>query len=278
MNGDIENIIFSYFDIGEILELPNRNQLLQLPYFKKYSWLYQNFGIITNHYKSILLKNQKHLTDFLTSLESNKFEDIEINDIQSKANFNNIFYKEIGKKINIPYQVESLKNIVFKYVNHFALLNKRHMSEDDILEYNKLMSDISKYESNNDNNILDLFCRKQKLERGDIHPQFYPLSYLCKGILYYDIWECLTDIDIDKFALSYNINIELSRDQKISEIIRSQNELLKDLKNCNDDKFNFRTNYNLWYKMNKLIQKIEDDQIKPDIVVVLNNLSHLNLR
>src|SRR5438445_4343954 len=114
MNPDLQNIVYSYLDLDDILRLPDRSEILKTPHFKTYNWLYQKFGLINKYYKYILLKNEKAKETFLEKSRKHwRYQESSLEEIQLMKNISIILETEHGENLgNFTYNIESLKNII----------------------------------------------------------------------------------------------------------------------------------------------------------------------
>lgn len=263
MYSDLQNIVYNYLDLDDILRLPDRSVILQSPHFKNYNWLYENFGLINNHYRKQLLKSSKNLHDFIVDYKKYwKCQEINFNDIQLIVNTRSILENRlIAKMGNSTYNIESLKNIITDIVKcemEDSVDDDDMENDDEKMEESLSRKSMIKLNSLYKKEIFDYIntLLSGEYETVGIHPDYYPIGYLCCGILYDQNWEKLIDLDIDKFACSYGVNLELCREQKIIQIIKGQNKVLKQILDSGEDGICRSCPI-----IKKLIQKIIDDQI-----------------
>jgi hypothetical protein len=222
---DLKNIVYSYLDLEDILRLPNKSQILQTQYFRDYNWLYDKFGIINDYYKNLILKNEVRHNEFISRYNTDwRYFYMDINDIQLYKNKESILQNGLGENMNDTiFTLKSLKKIIFETIER-EQDDQRDITDQRIetLTIDQIFNYIE--------SIINAEC-----ETVGIHPEYYPIGYLCTGILYANNWQKLADLDIDKFAYSYGIDLELTYNQKIIEIIKAQNKIFKSILDSGED-------------------------------------------
>jgi hypothetical protein len=191
-------------------------------------FLYSSFRIIAPNntsQKSNTIFDDKKLSD-----SANSFLDILINnenvdpDVFDESTLFNI----VKKYTNFDF--DENKN---EFAEHLSKFDDSEMSKKYVLDY--LRSEYSSIKIEDNITYLKILVEfvdnmiTNEYEGGDIHPKDYPVRYLVSGILYDTNWIYLSDSDLNKFCISYGINLKLTNKEKILEIVKIQNKIFEKL-------------------------------------------------
>jgi hypothetical protein len=198
-------------------------------------WLYRNFGILTVYNYKVnhqLGKSYQKLTasekSMLHCIDHNRDIDYNIFTFKSLLNIINFYEDDEEDNEEEDDEEDNEEEDDDEEDNDEEDDDEEDDDEEDDDDNEEEDDEINYKKSENIHTKINEII-EDEYETGDIHPENYILKYLFSDILYYNNWEYLTDDDINKFSISYGIDLIFNRNTKIKEIIKAQNLVFESL-------------------------------------------------